>query len=95
MLRIAKGIVKCRIPILILSVLLLIPSCFGFLSTRINYDIFSYLPGDIETMQGQDILLDEVFVAHPRDFFDDHRKSQVTEVRVFLCSSRGEPQGPF
>ena len=59
MLRIAKGIVKCRIPILILSVLLLIPSSFGFLSTRINYDIFSYLPGDIETMQGQDILLDE------------------------------------
>ena len=59
MLRIAKGIVKCRIPILILSVLLLIPSSLGFLSTRINYDIFSYLPGDIETMQGQDILLDE------------------------------------
>jgi len=40
-------------------VLLLIPSIFGFLSTRINYDILSYLPSDIETMKGQDIMLDE------------------------------------
>ena len=57
MQRISRGIVKCRIPILILSFLLLIPSAFGFLNTRINYDVLYYLPGDIETMQGQDILL--------------------------------------
>ena len=57
MQRISKGIVKCRIPILILSVLLLIPSAMGFLKTRINYDVLYYLPKDIETMQGQDILL--------------------------------------
>ena len=41
------------------SVLLLIPSVIGYLQTRINYDILSYLPEDIETMQGQEILLDE------------------------------------
>lgn len=54
-----RGVVKLRVPILIVSVLLLIPSIFGFVSTRINYDILSYLPSDIETMKGQDIMLDE------------------------------------
>lgn len=39
--------------------LLLIPSAIGYMKTRINYDILSYLPGQIETMKGQDILLDE------------------------------------
>lgn len=54
-----KKIVKLRIPILILSVLLLVPSTFGYLKTRVNYDILSYLPKDIETMRGQDILVEE------------------------------------
>lgn len=54
-----KKIVKFRIPILILSVLLLIPSALGYLRTRVNYDILSYLPKDIETMRGQDILVEE------------------------------------
>ncbi len=59
MQKFGRGVVKLRVPILIVSVLLLIPSIFGFLSTRINYDILSYLPSDIETMKGQDIMLDE------------------------------------
>jgi hypothetical protein len=59
MLKVGKKIVKYRIPILIISVLLLIPSIFGYVKTRVNYDILSYLPEDIETMQGQDILMDE------------------------------------
>ncbi len=59
MQKFGRGVVKFRVPILIVSVLLLIPSIFGFLSTRINYDILSYLPSDIETMKGQDIMLDE------------------------------------
>lgn len=59
MIRFGKKVVKFRIPILIVSFLLLIPSAFGYLQTRINYDILSYLPGDIETMQGQEILLEE------------------------------------
>ncbi len=48
-----------RIPILIISILLLIPSAFGYFNTRVNYDILTYLPGEIETMKGQDILLEE------------------------------------
>lgn len=59
MQKFGRGVVKFRVPILIVSILLLIPSIFGFVSTRINYDILSYLPSDIETMKGQDIMLDE------------------------------------
>lgn len=59
MIKFGKKVVKFRVPILIISFLLLIPSALGYLHTRINYDILSYLPGDIETMEGQEILLDE------------------------------------
>jgi len=51
MIRFGKGVVKFRIPILILGFLLLIPSVTGYVNTRINYDILSYLPDDIETMK--------------------------------------------
>lgn len=54
-----KIVVKLRIPILLLSVFLLIPSVMGYLATRVNYDILYYLPKDIETMAGQDILLED------------------------------------
>ena len=57
--KISEKIVKLRIPIFILSLLLLIPSLIGYVNTRINYDILTYLPGEIETMQGQDILEEE------------------------------------
>lgn len=60
MIRFGKRVVKLRIPILIVSLLLLIPSVLGIVNTRINYDILSYLPKDIETMKGQDILMDEL-----------------------------------
>lgn len=59
MIKFGKGVVKFRVPILILSILLLIPAGIGYLNTRVNYDILTYLPKDIETMKGQDILLDE------------------------------------
>ena len=59
MIHFGKKVVKFRIPILIISFLLLIPSAIGYFRTRINYDILSYLPGDIETMEGQEILLNE------------------------------------
>lgn len=59
MIKFGKGVVKFRIPILILSFLLLVPSIIGYVNTRINYDILSYLPEDIETMKGQEILLEE------------------------------------
>ena len=57
--KISKGIVKMRFVILIVSVILLFPSILGYIGTRVNYDILSYLPTDIETMKGQDILEDE------------------------------------
>lgn len=59
MIKFGKKVVKFRIPILIISFLLLIPAALGYVNTRINYDILSYLPSDIETMKGQEILLDE------------------------------------
>ncbi len=59
MIKFGKKVVKLRIPILIISFLLLIPAAFGYFNTRINYDILSYLPKDIDTMKGQDILLKE------------------------------------
>ena len=49
MVKFGKAIVKLRIPILILGVLLLIPSVFGMMNTRINYDMLDYLPGDMDT----------------------------------------------
>ena len=52
-----KKVVKFRIPILIISILLLIPAGLGYVNTRVNYDVLTYLPEDIETMQGQDILV--------------------------------------
>ena len=54
-----RAVVRLRIPILILGLALLVPSFLGYVSTRVNYDILSYLPEDIETMVGQDILVDE------------------------------------
>lgn len=59
MKKFGKFIVKYRVLILIVSLALLVPSVFGYANTRVNYDILSYLPEDIETMQGQDILLDQ------------------------------------
>jgi predicted RND superfamily exporter protein len=59
LLRFGKAIVKLRIPILILAVLLLIPATFGYLNTKINYDVLSYLPDSIDSMKGQEILMDE------------------------------------
>lgn len=59
MIKFGKAVVKLRIPILILSLLLLIPAGIGYLNTRVNYDILSYLPSNIDTMKGQDILLDK------------------------------------
>lgn len=59
MVKVGKKIVKYRVVILILGVLLLIPSALGFLKTRVNYDILYYLPDNIDTMKGQNILMDD------------------------------------
>lgn len=59
MLKFGKAVVKSRFVILILAVLLLIPSLISYANTRVNYDILSYLPKNIDTMKGQDILLND------------------------------------
>ena len=56
-MRLAKKIVQLRVPILVLAVLLLIPSVIGMAHTRINYDMLTYLPEDMETVIGQDELM--------------------------------------
>lgn len=56
-MRFSKAVVKYRIPILILAVLLIIPCVFGMAGTRINYDMLDYLPGDMDTVIGQNELL--------------------------------------
>ncbi len=58
-MKFGKFIVKFRIPILIIGILLLVPSVFGILNTHINYDMLTYLPEDMETVRGQDILLND------------------------------------
>lgn len=59
MIKFGKAVVKCRAVILITSLLLLIPAVFGYIHTRVNYDVLTYLPKEIETMQGQDIMIED------------------------------------
>lgn len=54
-----KAVVKLRHVILVVAFVLLIPSVIGMTKTKINYDMLSYLPSDMETMKGQDLLMDE------------------------------------
>ena len=58
-MRAAKVIVKNRVLILIISLALMIPSVFGMLNTRINYDMLNYLPDDMDTVIGQDTLKED------------------------------------
>ncbi|MDY3249554.1 MAG: MMPL family transporter [Candidatus Choladocola sp.] len=59
MKKLGEKIVRWRVPIFVLSILLLIPSFLGMIHTRVNYDILSYLPEEIETVKGQNILAEE------------------------------------
>ena len=90
-----KAVVALRIPILIVSVLLLIPAALGYIRTRTNYDVLSYLPGEIETMIGQNILEDEfgtgafsMVVVEGMDFKDvsamKKKMEEVDHVRSIL-----------
>ena len=59
MVKFGRFIASKRVLVLIAALLLLIPAAFGYFSTRVNYDILTYLPEDIDTMVGQNILMDE------------------------------------
>ena len=58
-MKLGKAVVKSRFVILILAVALMIPSVLGVAFTRVNYDILSYLPDNLDTIKGQDYLLDD------------------------------------
>ncbi len=59
MINFGKWVVKHRVIIVIVSIILLIPSVIGMVKTRINYDMLTYLPEDMDTVKGQNILLDD------------------------------------
>ena len=59
MKKLAEFITKHKNIIILLAVILLIPSGIGYVSTRVNYDILSYLPDSLETVKGQDVMVDE------------------------------------
>ena len=58
-MRFSKAVVKFRVPILIIAIALLIPSTLGMISTRINYDMLDYLPDTMDTVIGQDELMED------------------------------------
>ena len=86
--KLSRAIVKLKFPIFIISLVLLIPAFFGYVGTRVNYDILTYLPEDIETMQGQDILVDQfgtgafsMFIVEGMDTKDvAELKAEIEEV---------------
>lgn len=82
MVKIRKKIVKYRVAILIISILLLIPSALGYFKTRVNYDILYYLPDDIETMKGQDILMEDFHKgAFAMEVVEGMSTKEVSEVK--------------
>mgnify|MGYP000116851792 CR=1 FL=1 len=64
MVKIGKWIARHRVLILILGILLVVPSVIGMAKTRVNYDLLSYLPEHLETVKGQDLLVDEYGMGH-------------------------------
>lgn len=83
MKRLGERIVKARHMILIVSILLLIPAAIGYFNTRVNYDLLYYLPDGIDTMEGQDILMDEfhagAFGIVMVDKMDDNNVSKLID----------------
>ena len=58
-MKFGKAVVKSRIVILVVAIALMVPSLFGMIFTRVNYDMLNYLPDNLETVKGQEYLLDE------------------------------------
>ena len=58
-MRFSRAVVKYRVLILVLAVLLLVPSVIGMINVRINYDMLDYLPSDMDTVIGQNKLMEE------------------------------------
>ena len=67
MVKVGKWIARHRILVLLIGVLLIVPSIIGIAKTKVNYDLLSYLPDHLETVKGQDILVDSegFIIAQP------------------------------
>lgn len=78
MIQFGKKVVKYRIPILIVSILLLVPSVLGYVNTRVNYDVLTYLPEEIETMKGQDIMVEDFGTGAFSMFIVDNMEDKDT-----------------
>lgn len=82
MVKVGKKIVKYKNLILLIGFLLLIPSVLGYLKTRVNYDILYYLPNNIDTMRGQDILMDDFGKgAFAMEVIEGMTTKEVTDIR--------------
>lgn len=90
MVKVGKKIVKHRIAILVVGFLLLIPSIFGYLNTRVNYDILYYLPDNIDTMKGQEILLEDFKKgAFAMEVIEGMTTKEVTDVKEKISEVEG------
>lgn len=58
-IKFGKWLTKNKVFVIIFALLLMVPAVIGYVSTRINYDVLSYLPNSLETVSGQDIMVDE------------------------------------
>ena len=90
MINFGKWVVKHRVAILIVGVLLLIPSAIGYFKTRVNYDILTYLPKDIETMKGQEIMVDEFGTgAFSMCVVEGMSDKDISKMRKEMCKVDG------
>ena len=84
MVKIGKKIVKFRAPIFILCMLLLFPAGWGYLNTRVNYDILSYLPDSLETVKGHDGVLPVLPMKDAVYYSEDGKQVSLLErERIF------------
>ena len=90
MIRFGKCVVKHRSLILIIGILLLIPSAFGYFHTRVNYDILNYLPDEIDTMKGQEIMVDEFGTgAFSMCVVEGMSDKDISKMRKEMCKVDG------
>ena len=81
MINVGKWITKHKNIILLITVILLVPAVIGYITTRVNYDVLSYLPKSLETVEGQDIMVDEFGMgAFSMIVVDDMTMKEAAEI---------------
>ena len=85
-MKLSRAVVKYRVLILVIAFILLVPSVLGMLNTRINYDMLTYLPKDLETVKGQDELMEEFHKgAFSFMIVENMKDKDVSELRQKIC----------